>query len=215
MNLSEIDFGNLEWENIGNWPPVLKKILLLLVFVAILALGYFQYIADLFTNYSAQKDKIEALKSQFEDAHNKVSNLNAYKEQMKTIQTIFDSLKKQLPKRSSNTSDDAALLEEISQQSDISGLKFRYMKPENSQEKGFYIEYPIELSVSGPFNGLGEFVSNISNMPRIVTLHDFEITSQQGAAPAAGTPGASQAAVKPDLLMNVKAKTYWATNSAE
>ena len=39
----------------------------------------------------------------------------------------------------------------------------------------FYIELPINISVRGTYHDIGTFVSGVSNLPRIVTLHDFSI----------------------------------------
>ena len=49
----------------------------------------------------------------------------------------------------------------------------------NEQVEEFYIEQPLQIEVSGKYHGLGAFVSGIASLPRIVTLHDFEITQQQ------------------------------------
>jgi type IV pilus assembly protein PilO len=214
MSYFDIDFKSLEFDSIGSWPLVLRRFVFFLIFFIVLVIGYFQDISGLMDNYSEQRTKIESLKERYEDAHNKVSNLNAYKEQMKSIQKIFDTLKRQLPTMRSDTNNDAALLEEISQQSFISGLKFKYMKPNPIEEKGFYIEYPIELAVSGTYHNIGEFVSNISNMPRIVTFHDFTLTLDQAPVPDPNMPSVQNLS-DPELAMNIKAKTYWATNSLE
>jgi type IV pilus assembly protein PilO len=213
MSLLEINFKELEYDSIGGWPISLRRVVFFLIFLIVLGVGYFEDISGLIDSYRGQRKKIEELKEKYEDAHNKVSNLNAYKDQMKNIQRIFDTLKKQLPTMKSNTNNDAALLEEISQQSFISGLRFKYMKPEPIEEKGFYIEYPIELSVSGNYHNIGEFVSNVSNMPRIVTFHDFTLMLDE--APNLVQGNAPVAISNPELSMNIKAKTYWATNSLE
>jgi type IV pilus assembly protein PilO len=213
MSFFDINFRELEFDSIGGWPLVLRRIIFILIFIIVLIAGYFQDIAGLINRYKDQKIKIDALKDKYEDAHNKVSNLNAYKNQMRSIQEIFDTLKRQLPAMKNTTNNDAALLEEISQQSYISGLKFKYMKPDAVVEKGFYIEYPIELSVSGNYHNIGEFVSNISNMPRILTFHDFTLTVEPTISVEQNA--ASVVTKNPELSMNIKAKTYWATNSLE
>ncbi|MCW8883858.1 MAG: type 4a pilus biogenesis protein PilO, partial [Motiliproteus sp.] len=57
----------------------------------------------------------------------------------------------------------------------------------------FYIELPINIKVKGSYHQLGEFVSGVAALPRIVTLHDFGITPVT-------TEG--------DLSMNISARTY-------
>ena len=58
-----------------------------------------------------------------------------------------------------------------------------------------YIELPIQISVVGGYHDLATFVSGVSSLPRIVTLHDFEIK------PVA--PGSTS-----KLRMSILAKTY-------
>jgi type IV pilus assembly protein PilO len=55
-------------------------------------------------------------------------------------------------------------------------------------------ELPITIRLTGGYHEMGKFASGIAALPRIVTLHDIEIT------PQGSTAG--------DLTLNVTAKTY-------
>jgi len=76
-----------------------------------------------------------------------------------------------------------------------SGLEFEEIKllPEVAQQ--FYIELPIQIAVVGGYHDLATFVSGVASLPRIVTLHDFELVTS-------GAEGTSK------LRMNILAKTY-------
>ena len=63
----------------------------------------------------------------------------------------------------------------------------------------FYIEKPIEIVVTGGYHDLGKFVSDVADLARIVTLHDFVITP----VGAAGGPNPGSL-----LKMTITAKTY-------
>jgi type IV pilus assembly protein PilO len=65
--------------------------------------------------------------------------------------------------------------------------------------KDFYAELPIRIRLTGDYHEMGNFASGIAALPRIVTLHDIEIT-QPGPRSASGRRG--------DLVLNVTAKTY-------
>ena len=41
--------------------------------------------------------------------------------------------------------------------------------------KEFYTELPITMEVVGNYHEFGDFVSKVAKLPRIVTLHDFEV----------------------------------------
>ena len=64
----------------------------------------------------------------------------------------------------------------------------------------------IKIELSGGYHEFGEFVSGIAALPRIVTLHDIEIT-RGGAANRASSRGR---ALNPsdELTLNLTAKTY-------
>ena len=63
-------------------------------------------------------------------------------------------------------------------------------------KKDFYAEKPIKIRVTGSYHQFGEFVSGIAALPRIVTLHDIEIT------PADKSSSGDQ------LQLDLTAKTY-------
>ena len=48
-------------------------------------------------------------------------------------------------------------------------------------QKDFYAEKPIKIRLDGSYHEFGDFVSEIAALPRIVTLHDIQITSETGA----------------------------------
>jgi type IV pilus assembly protein PilO len=88
------------------------------------------------------------------------------------------------------------LLTDISQQGTAAGLDQKLFQPNAQVVKDFYAELPIKMRLTGSFHSIGAFVSGIAALPRIVTLHDVEIT-QVGK-----TPGSDQ------LELNLTAKTY-------
>ena len=107
------------------------------------------------------------------------------------MEISFGALLRQLP----SDTEVPGLLEDITRTGLGSGLEFEEIKllPEVAQQ--FYIELPIQISVVGAYHDLGTFVSGVASLPRIVTLHDFDIK-------AAGIEGTSK------LRMNIVAKTY-------
>ena len=76
----------------------------------------------------------------------------------------------------------------------LNGLDIAVIDLKNEQAREFYVELPIAISASGSYHDLGAFISGMAGLPRIVTLHDFNITS----------PGGNSNKLK----MNITAKTY-------
>jgi type IV pilus assembly protein PilO len=89
-----------------------------------------------------------------------------------------------------------SLLTDISQQGTAAGLDQKLFQPSAQVVKDFYAELPIKMRLTGSFHSIGSFVSGIAALPRIVTLHDVEVT-QVGK-----NPGSDQ------LQLDLVAKTY-------
>ncbi|HHX33888.1 MAG TPA: type 4a pilus biogenesis protein PilO [Gammaproteobacteria bacterium] len=190
-SLSKVDFAELDLNNIGSWPAVVRGLACLIVFVAVLALGYFMHLTDLQDTLERHKQEEVTLKEQFTFKVRQAANLEEYKEQMKLMEASFEALLRQLP----SDTEVPGLLEDITSAGLNSGLEFEEIKllPEVTQP--FYIELPIQVKVFGSYHDLATFVSAVAGMPRIVTLHDFSIKPV--------TAGNSS-----KLAMNILVKTY-------
>lgn len=190
-SLRQIDLGSLDFNNVGSWPTAVKAIAYMLLLIAILALGYNFHLKDLQSEFErAQSDEL-SLKEQFSKKAFEAANLEAYKEQMQEMEVSFGSMLKQLP----SDTEVPGLLEDITRTGLGSGLEFEEIKllPEVTQQ--FYIELPIQIKVVGAYHDLATFVSGVASLPRIVTLHDFEVL------PSTAGDGMS-------LRMGILAKTY-------
>lgn len=189
-SVSEIELDQIDWENPGSWPSVVKAFILLIAFIVCLVAGYHFVTKDQLGELNAVQAKEDALKVEFEQKAFEAANLDALRKQMEEMQQIFGALVSQLP----SDTQVPGLLEDITAAGVTNGLEFQSfeLQPEVAQE--FYIELPIDISVVGSYHDLGAFVSAISGLPRIVTLHDFEIL------PIEERPGVME--------MKILAKTY-------
>ncbi len=84
---------------------------------------------------------------------------------------------------------------DISQTGRGAGLEEELFRPLGEVQREFYAELPIEIRLTGNYHELGDFVSGIAALPRIVTLHDIRITSEDDEA-------------FDELTLDVTAKTY-------
>lgn len=189
-DLRGLDLGELNAENIGSWPLAVKVIAWVLAFVLVMVLGYFYNISDLRQQLAQVEQKETELKKEFEDKAFKAANLDALRTQMKEMEESFGALISQLP----SDTEVPGLLEDITNKGVESGLEIKSIKLQPEMAKEFYIELPINIEVTGTYHDFGTFVSGIAGLPRIVTLHDFKMTSDPK------TPGV--------LSMSISAKTY-------
>ena len=192
------DLNNLDPQNIGAWPlPV--RIVLIAVICALI--GYGAWAKDvqpqLESLATVEKEEV-TLKQTLEVKQKKAANLKALKEQLAEMKQSFGDMIRQLPDKT----EVAGLIVDISQTGLAAGLEFELFKPGAEKPAEFYSELPISIRVVGDYHQLGEFVSGIATLPRIVTTHDISILkSGKGAGGA--------------LIMDATAKTYRALEEEE
>jgi len=74
----------------------------------------------------------------------------------------------------------AALLTDINQAGLGRGLLFELFRPATEVVTGEFTEQPITIKVTGTYDDLASFASDISMMPRIVTLNEINIVPTTG-----------------------------------
>ncbi len=186
--MKDIDLNNLDLSNVGAWPLPIKGALIAVACILVLVLGYFLDISNQLQNLDRSRAQELQLKQQFEEKQAKAANLDAYKAQLKEMETSFGTMLRQLPSKT----EVEALLVEISQTGLSSGVDFQLFEPKPERQIEFYAELPISMKMTGNFHQFGRFVSGIAALPRIVTLHDIAIKSDKERR----------------LTMSVLAKTY-------
>ncbi|MEN8170480.1 MAG: type 4a pilus biogenesis protein PilO [Pseudomonadota bacterium] len=170
-NIGE-QFSNLDPENIGNWPIFVRGLIVMVVCASVLGAGYYFDTQDQQTELNRITSEEEGLWTTFEKKQKKASNLEAYKAQMKEMEESFGTMLRQLPSKN----EVADLLVDITQTGLANGLEFELFKPDRESKKEFYAVLPIDVVVDGFYHNIGDFVSGIAALPRIVTIHDIKLT---------------------------------------
>lgn len=190
MNLS--DLNNLEFANIGNWPALPRFALVLLLCAAIGGSWFYLDTKEQYAELDRHRAEESKLKYDFENKQAKAVNLEAHKEQLVQMRKAFGAMLRQLPEKS----EVANLLIDVSQAGLASGLEFELFQPQAVTEREFYVELPVSLRVIGDYHEFGEFISALASMPRILTMHNVNISRRDNQT----------------LVMNAIAKTYYYTD---
>ena len=192
MNLIE-EIQSLDLNDIGRWPfPYRAAAVALVAVIATLAgLYLFVYEEKLPVLEKAEAEEQE-LRAIFEEKQRKAANFDAYQDQLAEIERSFGTMLQQLPGKTEIPN----LLVDISQTGLGAGLEEKLFQPMSELRKEFYAEKPIKIKLDGSYHDFGNFVSDIAALPRIVTLHDIQITN------------ASKAGNYDNLVLDVTAKTY-------
>jgi type IV pilus assembly protein PilO len=186
------ELRSLDTSDPGRWPLPIRVGAVAIAFAAVTAMGIYLFTIkeEMPLLERAQRDEVD-LRTQFEARQRKAANFDAYRAQLAEIERDFGAMLRQLPGRTEVPS----LLVDISQTGLGAGLEEVEFTPATEVHKDFYAELPIKLRYTGSYHELGNFVSGIAALPRIVTLHDISIRPQGAASPD-------------ELTLDVTAKTY-------
>jgi len=189
-SLREFDVNSLDFDNVGSWPIPIKLFIWVLLIALVLAAGYYYHIEELQTQLAKVEAQEVELKKDFEKKAFQAANLDAYRQQMVEMEESFGALVSQLP----SDTEVPGLLEDITNKGLLNGLDISSIDLQKETAREFYVELPIAINASGSYHDLGAFISGMAGLPRIVTLHDFTISSSGNDAN--------------NLKMNIVAKTY-------
>jgi len=191
MNVLE-ELKTLDANDVGRWPLVFRAAVIVIVFALVLGLGvYWFIIEDKLPQLQRAQDDEQTLRVTFENKQKKAANYDAYKAQLAEMEQSFGTMLRQLP----GEQEIPSLIVDISQTGLAAGLQEKLFQPQPEVPKDFYAEKPITISLSGGYHEVANFVSGVAALPRIVTLHDINITPDSGTN-------------YDQLTLEVTAKTY-------
>ncbi len=187
-SLKEIDWNELELDNIGHWFFPVKVLCSILVVLLMMILGYNLMVSSSIDRYDQAVKKEQELRTSYRIKYARANNLELYKQQMIDMEAQFTELLRRLP----SSNETPGLLDDLTYVGTSSGLTFLKIGWMPEVRKEFYTELPIKLEVIGKYHEFGQFVSKVSELPRIVSLHDFRIENAGNG----------------ELVFSVVAKTY-------
>lgn len=190
-----------DFNNVGSWPLPGKIVFVAIAMVVVLGLGYYFDTSAQLNELESKKKKETQLLADYKREYEEAVNLDGYRKQMAEMKETFKGLLAQLPKKT----EIPGLLDEISYAASGSGIELLSHKYLDETKKEFYIEKPIEILATGSYHQIANFVSRISKLPRIVTLHSFQITPAKSQRKA--NPGSAESRTE-NLTFSVLAKTY-------
>ncbi|MFQ3206039.1 MAG: type IV pilus assembly protein PilO [Glaciecola sp.] len=186
------EMNDLDFEQVAIWPKEIKTVVAIFCVAVVGAICYYAIVSSKLPLLDNAKSNEISLRTTFESKYRIAVNLQAYEKQLVRMKSDFSSMLKTLP----TSNETPGLLDDITYVGTDAGLSFKVLNWQQENPKEFYTELPIQLEVAGTYHEFGLFTSNIANLPRIVTLHDFDITNNNGV-----------------LSLKMQAKTYRAATT--
>ena len=169
--LRSINFADLDIQQIGLWPAPFRIGCRLLILVATLLCGEVFVLADLRREVHTAAENESRLLQLYEAKVFQTTNLDAYRQQSIDLKAVVKNSLKQLP----DVAEMPTLLEDITNIAISSGLRVQVIALQVEKVYELTIELPIRIEVTGGYHDFGLFVSGITSLSRVVTLHDYAI----------------------------------------
>jgi type IV pilus assembly protein PilO len=168
-------FTQLQGRHPGLWPVAPRVTLFAAFLISVIASGAWLCWFDQWESLDQARAKEDELRKLFRHKVGQAQNLDALRLKKVAVLARVELLGKQLPDKSEMD----ALLSEINQAGAGRGLQFELFKPEQLQLRPYYAELPIAIKLVGNYHALAGFVSDIANLPRVVTIDHLLINQQK------------------------------------
>ncbi|MFM9900530.1 MAG: type 4a pilus biogenesis protein PilO [Polaromonas sp.] len=188
-------FTGLDVNDPASWPFLPRYALCVVVAVVVVVALWFVWLSTSDEELSAEQAKEIQLKDDYKKKLAQAVNLEGLKKQREQVQQYVTQLEKQLPSKAEMD----ALLSDINQAGLGRSLQFELFRPGQVTVKEYYAELPIAVRVTGKYHDIGAFAADVSNLSRIVTLNNLNLT-----------PGKDG-----NLILDTTAKTFRYLDSEE
>lgn len=190
-------------------PQQRQKLLLYLLAVAALSYGFYNYVyAPKSAELAELQTRLESVESQNQTARALAQGkgtgdverrLTLYREQLQGVEGLIPS-SEELPD----------LLDAISAEAQRTGVELTLIQPSGATEETYYTRRVYDVGVLGSYHAIGDFLTRIASLPRIVTPTNLTLTVQQ----AGQNPQAEQAQQRLEARFSVETYVLAPTENA-
>lgn len=171
MSMDLNDLKSLDLKDLARAPLPVKAVVLAVLFFAILGLGYYLDWSNGMAELDGLRNEEASLREVYAQKKRQAIHYEAYKKRLADIEKSLAALLRQLPNRAEMD----ALLTDINQAGVGRGLEFELFRPGQEALSEFYATLPVTIKVKGEYHDMAGFVSDVAQLPRIVTLHDVSL----------------------------------------
>ena len=183
---------SMDFSDVATWgkPAIIGASLA--VFLVVFFIGYYFLIGNKLQDLDAQADFQTVKIKEFGKKYALVSNKETYQTQMIELDLMFASFLEQIPA----DTEVPEIIEDVTKIAAQSGLVTSTISLDSAVDLGVYYALPINVTVEGDYHDLGEFVAGLTQLKRLISLHDFSL----------------EKTVNGDLKLNLAAKTFQFNN---
>nr|WP_086940664.1 type 4a pilus biogenesis protein PilO [Thaumasiovibrio occultus] len=164
--------NDLELGEFLDWPLVPQVVVIVMLCTVISVGGYYKFIKPEIAQLEEMKAEEFALLDELQEKMNQEKAIELLADQVDMLEARYERVTMQLPEEEEL----AALLSDINERGVDAGLAFNRIDWAARVKNQGFEEIPLSMSITGDYNQVGDFSSAIADMPRLVMLHDFNIT---------------------------------------
>lgn len=170
MNWQGLDFQDLDFEELAEWPRVPQAVVLVIIVVLIQLAGSWFYL----TAESEELDRMiaqeQTLKAQLVAKTHQVAAVPKLNKQLEELNQRYEFLLKQLPEQKEL----ASLLAAVNEQGIKHGLTFTRIDWGQKINQSFLYKLPLNIELTGDYRNIGRFVESIVALPRVINFEDVD-----------------------------------------
>ena len=137
----------------------------------LLAGVWYQFLQPIQQQITAKTAEIEELQKTIAKSLQQQKELSKIKAEAIALEARLDMLKAILPLDKETDQ----IFRTVEQQARLSGLRVNRVAPKGTIDHDVYVEYPIDLEVTGTYHNVGIFLDKIRQLPRIVNINALKL----------------------------------------
>jgi type IV pilus assembly protein PilO len=166
--------SNYDIKNIYEWPIFVRLSLFCIISILIFYIGFLLDILKLRDYIHSSQIQQGELLNQFKTLINDKIIIKNNISQLPELKQLLSQWEKAMV-----TSEEIPIiLDEIIKTISEDHLQLNLLDPKNEVKDTFYYKIPVVLQMSGTFDEIASFLSQISNMSKIVEIDNFTITKE-------------------------------------
>ncbi|MGM0832712.1 type 4a pilus biogenesis protein PilO [Halomonas qaidamensis] len=171
QRLRNLDWQTLDVKEAGEWPGLLKALLGLFVFlISFLAINWW-FVGESRDLLAAEQRQEERLLVEYRRKASEAAFLPDIRSQLSILEEQMVQMQAMLP----TSAEIPSLLDSISDAAIENRLTIETIRLRPPVSNTHYIEHPFDIQVRGGYHALAQFVSDISDLARIITQHDLTL----------------------------------------
>ena len=143
----------------------------IVIVLLLLVAGYFAVFKGQWEEFETLQQKEEQLKQEYQSKADQAANLPVLKDELEKIRTAFNVLLKQLP----TDAEIPNLIQELHQAGAKNSMRMNSVKPLTPVDLDNVQQLPYEISISGNYEQIAQFIRDVGRLSRIVTLDKINL----------------------------------------